>query len=438
MLPPVMSRLDERPELVEEEMSQWTAAQRKLRRRIAFVTTRYGAEIVGGAEAVVRDAALGLVGRGWDVQVLATCAVNPYTWANELPEGLSEDNGLLVRRFANIVSTSASEEHRVHGNIYYGQSTTLDEQVTWLNALFRAPGMFDALVRERDDFDAFVFAPYLFWNTTVCMPIVADRAVVMPCLHDESYAHLDVMRHVLSLPASVWFLSGPEHDLAHSLGPVTPRHTVIGSGMDVPKDYAPDEFREEYGIDEPFILYLGRREADKGWPWLLDVFASTKNRVKLVSAGSGHPDVPPRLRGRVIDIGYLTTEQRNSALAAALAYVQPSLKESYSRTTMESWLAGRPVLVRRGSEVVEWHFSRCEGGLVFGNSVELGKHLARFLNNPEAAKEMGERGRTYVMEHYQWPQVLERMERDIMSFAQPLPRSRSSSSPNGSTVRSSS
>jgi glycosyltransferase involved in cell wall biosynthesis len=226
-----------------------------------------------------------------------------------------------------------------------------------------------------------------------------------------------VMRHVLSLPASVWFLSGPEHDLAHRLGPVTPQHSVIGSGMDVPKRYEPDEFRAEYGIDEPFILYLGRREADKGWPWLVDVFASTKTRVKLVSAGAGHPDVPPRLRGRVIDIGYLTTEQRNSALSAALAYVQPSLMESYSRTSMESWLAGRPLLVRRGSEVVEWHCSRCDGGLSFANSVELGKHLARFQSNPETANQMGARGRAYVMENYQWSQVLDRIEQDIMRFA---------------------
>ena len=145
--------------------------------------------------------------------------------------------------------------------------------------------------------------------------------------------------------------------------------------------------------------------------------ASTKTRVKLVSAGAGHPDVPPRLRGRVIDIGYLTTEQRNSALSAALAYVQPSLMESYSRTSMESWLAGRPVLVRRGSAVVEWHCSRCDGGLAFANSLELGKHLTRFEASPKATDEMGRRGRAYVMENYQWSHVLDRMERDIMRFA---------------------
>ena len=412
MLPPVMTRLEGRPELLDEDMSWWT-----MKRRIAFVTPRFGAEIVGGAEAVVRDIALGLVERGWEVEILTTCAVNPYTWANELPEGAQEDSGLLVRRFANVLATSASEEHRVHGNIYYGQPTSLDEQVTWLNALFRTPGMFEALLRERDSFDAVVFAPYLFWNTTVCMPIVADRAVVMPCLHDEAYAHLGVMRHVLSLPASVWFLSGPEHDLAHKLGPVTPHHSVVGFGDGRPQAVRPRGVPRGVRDRRAFHLVPGRREADKGWPWLVDVFASTKTRVKLVSAGAGHPDVPPRLRGRVIDVGYLTTEQRNSALAAALAYAQPSLMESYSRTSMESWLAGRPVLVRRGSAVVEWHCSRCDGGLAFSNSLELGKHLARFQSSPATADEMGERGRAYVMENYQWPQVLDRMERDIMRFA---------------------
>ena len=104
--------------------------------------------------------------------------------------------------------------------------------------------------------------------------IVADRRRGHAVLaRRATYAHLGVMRHVLSLPASVWFLSAPEHDLAHSMGPVTPNHSVVGAGMDVPKQYAPNEFREEYGIDEPFILYLGRREADKGWPWLVDVYA---------------------------------------------------------------------------------------------------------------------------------------------------------------------
>lgn len=387
-----------------------------MRGRVAFVSPRYGAEIVGGAEAVVRDIALGLLARGWEVQVLTTCAVNPYTWANELPESTRTEEGIVVRRFANVLATSASKEHAVHGRIYYGETPSLDDQVTWLNALFRTPGLFEAIFREKDSFDAFIFAPYLFWPTTVCMPAVADRAVVMPCLHDEVYAHLAVMRHVLSAPAAAWFLSGPEHDLAHRLGPVTPQHTVIGSGMDVPEYYEPEEFRSEYGIDEPFVLYLGRREADKGWPWLMEQFSRSRAQVKLVTAGSADAAVPHRLRGRVIDVGVLSTEQRNNALAAALAYVQPSLMESYSRTLMESWLAGRPALVRKGSTVVEWHCARSGAGRVFGGARELGRQIAALQSDAPAADEMGQRGREYVLENYQWPHVLDLIEADLKAI----------------------
>jgi glycosyltransferase involved in cell wall biosynthesis len=380
--------------------------------RLAIVSPRFGGNIVGGAEAVLRDVALGLRQRGWDVEVLSTCAVNPYTWANELSPGETVEDGIRVRRYENVLAASASKEHAVHGRIYAGETPSLDDQVTWLGALFRAPALFEALMREGQDFDAVIFAPYLFWTTTACMPVVADRAIVVPCLHDEVYAHLDVMRHVLSLPAKVWFLSGPEHELAHRLGPVA-SHTVTGAGMDVPASYDPDVFRRDHGIDGPFVLYLGRREADKGWPWLLELFAEAETPVKLVSAGAGHPDIPAELTGRVIDVGALSAQQRDNALAASLAYVQPSLMESYSRTVMESWLAGRPVLARKGSAVVEWHCSRCEGGFVFSDEQELAGVLEWLLADPAAAAQMGARGRAYVLDNYKSSVVLDKMEADL-------------------------
>ena len=42
------------------------------RRRLAFVPPRFGSEIVGGSEAVTREAAQGLAARGWQVDVLTT------------------------------------------------------------------------------------------------------------------------------------------------------------------------------------------------------------------------------------------------------------------------------------------------------------------------------------------------------------------------------
>ena len=202
------------------------------------------------------------------------------------------------------------------------------------------------LLAHGADYGYIVFSPYLFWTTTVCMPLVADHAVVVPCLHDEPYAHLEVIRPVLRDPASVWFLSEPEHELAHRLGPVASHHVVTGAGVHVPESYDADGFRSRHGITRPFVLYAGRREHGKGWDWLLSCYAAALEShdpgIDLVTIGAGEVDVPVALKDRVIDLGFLDVAERDSALAAAAASVQPSIMESFrAPSSSRGWRARR-------------------------------------------------------------------------------------------------
>jgi glycosyltransferase involved in cell wall biosynthesis len=48
--------------------------------------------------------------------------------------------------------------------------------------------------------------------------------------------------------------------------------------------------------------------------------------------------------------------------------------------------------------------------------------LGTLLADPKAANRMGERGHAYVMENYQWPQVLDRIEADLESLGKPWDR----------------
>jgi glycosyltransferase involved in cell wall biosynthesis len=392
-------------------------------RRLAFVTPRFGAEIVGGSEAVMREMALGLAARGWSIDILTTCSVDHHTWLSTLPAGVSEEEGLTVRRFETVPNHTRTGE-RVHSAIYHGRPATVDEQVSWLSFPFRVPDLFSYLLAEGPAYSIVIFSPYLFWTTTVCMPVVAERAVVVPCLHDEVYARLEVIRPVLGQPASVWFLSEPEHQLAHRLGPVAPRHTVTGAGLEFPTGYDPDGFRSRHGLERPFILYAGRRERDKGWDWLLETYAcaldSDDAGLDLVTVGGGTVVIPrrleDRLRGRVIDLGFVSTEDRDSAFAAAAACVQPSLMESFSRSVMESWLAGRPVLARAGGEVVAWHCEQSGGGRLFGDGAELAALMRWLHDDPDQATSAAAAGRQYVVENFSWPAVLDRIEAELAGF----------------------
>jgi glycosyltransferase involved in cell wall biosynthesis len=388
-------------------------------RPIAFVAPRFGPGVVGGSEAVVREIALGMAARGFEVEVITTCATDHYTWANALPAGTTTEEGVTVHRFETVPSTTRVG-HRAHMDIYHDRPTTIDEQIGWLSFPFRVPGLFSHLLRHGDRYGAVIFSPYLFWTTTVCMALVADRAVVIPCLHDEVYARLDAIRPVLRDPARVWFLSEPEHDLAHRLGPVAERHRVTGAGVDVPVSYDAEGFRARHGIARPFVLYAGRREVDKGWNWLLDTYQDSLEvddaGFDLVSVGVGEIEVPPALRDRVIDLGFLDADERDNAMAAATAYLQPSLMESFSRAIMEAWLAGTLVLARDGSEVVSWHAERSGGGATFGDGAALAARLRSLADAPALAAEMAAKGRRYVLDTYTWPVVLDRMEADLRTL----------------------
>jgi len=388
-----------------------------MRGRLAFVPPRYGAEALGGSEAVMREAAHGLARRGWDVEVLTTCARDHYTWRNEYPPGATtHDDGVVVHRFPVEGAKPRRWRVGIEERIQAGERVSLDDQLAWLDGLFRVPALFHHLVVNSDRYDAVILSPYLFWTTVTGATVAPERTIVMPCLHDEPYARLDVLQPVLSDVARLWFLSEPEHQLAHEITSL-PAHDVTGAGVNVPASYDADGFRARHGLTRPYLLFAGRRERGKGWDWLLAAFHFAIRQYELpfdlVTTGVSPAGAPPDLSGRVHDLGFLDDAEVANAFAAAAAYVQPSTNESFSRTTMESWLAGTPVLCNAASAVLRWHCERSGGGLTFTDEFELAQCLSFLANAPDDAARLAKAVREYVLAHYQWDTVLDAMEASI-------------------------
>lgn len=386
--------------------------------RLGFVPARYGDGVVGGAEAVLREMAHGLAHRGWDVEVLTTCATDHFTWDNVYEPGVTETpDGVTVRRFPTVISTPRAERAAFNAAINAGSPLRLAEQERWMNDDVRLPGLFHHLLDQSDSYRALVFAPYLFWPAFACGQVAPDRTILMPCLHDEPEAYLDLFHPVFSGSRGLWFLSDPERDLAQSIHRRLTDFEVIGSGLDIPTAYDPAGFRERHGIDGPFVMYAGRREGGKNWDQMLDAFAravvNADLPLSMVTMGHGVVDAPPEIADRVFDLGYVTESERNDAYAAASAYIQPSGFESFSRTIMESWLAGTMVIATGASAVNRWHCERSGAGLVYDDDEEFEECLRFVAEAPERADAIARPGRDYVLEHYTWPPVLDAVERTI-------------------------
>ncbi len=192
---------------------------------------------------------------------------------------------------------------------------------------------------------------------------------------------------------------------------------MVGAGVHVPAKYDAEGFCVRHGLTRPFLLFAGRRERGKGWDWLLSAFHFAVRQYRLpfdlVTIGVSPADTPADLSGRVHDLGFLDDAEVPDAFAAAAAYVQPSTNESFSRTIMESWLAGTLVLAAGGSDVVRWHCERSGGGLTFSDEFELAQALTFLAAAPDDAARLAKAGREYVLANYQWPIVLDAMEASL-------------------------
>jgi hypothetical protein len=134
--------------------------------------------------------------------------------------------------------------------------------------------------------------------------------------------------------------------------------------------------------------------------------------LQLVLAGKrlmeipSHPDIVP--------LGYLEEKEKRQVLAAARLLIMPSSYESLSIVVLEAWSLGVPVLVNGQCAVLRGQCRRSGGGLEYSDYEEFRRALIRFVREPALGRQLGERGRRYVREHYAWPLV----ERSYLQWAE--------------------
>jgi glycosyltransferase involved in cell wall biosynthesis len=383
-------------------------------RRVVLVANRFGEGVAGGAEQLLSELARGLRDRGWQVDIAASAARDHYTWENEFPVGESIEDGLRVLRFRTEYKKGSRDRRRIGNLIGMGAEVPVPDQYRWMNAGVRVPGLYEYLVDHAADYRAIVLAPYGFWTTFAGAQIAPERTILLPCLHDEPEAYLEIYRPIFEGSRGLWFQTDPEAELAGRIFNLPSRSAVIGSGIHVPETYDPEGFRRRHRIEGRFAFFAGRREWGKGWPDLLRGLEHAQQRLDeplpLVTCGVGDLGrVPAGLR--VIDVGYLSEQERSDAMAAAFVYLQPSAVESFSRTIMEAWLAGTPVVANAASAVVSWHCQRSQAGLVYRDRFELAECVKLLLERPALSQAMAVRGREYVLANYRWDDVLQRAER---------------------------
>jgi glycosyltransferase involved in cell wall biosynthesis len=190
---------------------------------------------------------------------------------------------------------------------------------------------------------------------------------------------------------------------------------VVGVGSDVPERPQPERFRREFGLEGPFVIYIGRIDENKGCPELFDYFQryarTVATRLDLVLIGTSILPIPDH--PRIHHLGFLNDQQKFDALAAADALIMPSYFESLSMVALEAWALGRPVLANGRCDVLKGQCVRSNAGLYYESFPEFVETLQAIVSNRNLARALGQNGQSYFHRHYAWP-VIERKYLDML------------------------
>ena len=380
--------------------------------RLAFVVQRYGTEVGGGAELHCRWLAERLAARH-RVEVFTTRALDYVEWRNAYPPGTATVNGVPVHRFG-VRRRRSMREFASLSNLVFEDGHTREEEERWVrsNGPY-SPALVQAVAASRELFDVFLFYCYRYFHSHHGVPLVRDRAVLVPTAENDPAIRLGVSASLLRMPRGIVYLTPEEQVLVEAAsGNQDVPSLVIGSGLDLPSPDPALDFRARHGLERPFVLYLGRIDKNKGCVTLFAYFRKVVEEagldVDLVLAGP--PAIPVPQHPRIRYVGFVADAEKVAALGQCRLLVMPSPYESLSIVTLEAWKLGVPVLANARCDVLAGQCLRSGGGLAYDGYEEFAEALRLLLERPDVASALGRQGREYVERECSWERVESKLE----------------------------
>jgi glycosyltransferase involved in cell wall biosynthesis len=378
--------------------------------RVAFIVQRCGLEVNGGAETLCFKIAQRMSNH-WDTEILTTCALDYLDWQNHYSPGVTKISNVTVRRFQVASKRDIKQFNHLSEQISYRLSeSSIEEQEIWMEAQGpSSPDLIAYVKQHKHEYDAFIFFPYLYATTYFTLPLVADKAYLAPCAHDEWPIYMSMWDSFFEKPRGYIFNTLEERNFLEARFPkISFPGPIAGMAVDVPGTFSAENFRQKYNIYEPFLIYAGRVDPSKGCDELFHYFTLLRNQEsgvkKLILLGK--PTMPIPQHPDIVALGFVDEQTKWDALAACDLLVMPSPYESLSIVLLEAWAVGKPVLVNGRCDVLVGQCRRSHGGLWYTNEDEF--QVAIETMDEQVRNQLGLQGKHFVEKNYLWTKIEEK------------------------------
>jgi glycosyltransferase involved in cell wall biosynthesis len=388
---------------------------------ILHITPYYApAYAYGGVVRAVEGMAVALAGRGHQVTVLTTDALDPTArFTGPLDE---QRDGVRVLRAPNLF---------LRGQTNLSTPNTMQPVAREL-----LPTVDIVHCHEFRTVENLLVTPLA---AQMGKPLILSPHGTLPL--DTGRGGLKALWDKLLSPAvaqrfdCIIGLTQQEVDDAQALWPkfgrrrIPAKFCVIPNGIN-PAEFAHpagrNEFRRQHSLgDGPICLFMARLHPRKGARLLAEAFLKADvPGARLVIAGPDEGDAPSLTAAipggeRIVITGYLGGAERLAALAAAEVFALPAVGEGLPMAVLEAMGAGLPVIVTPGCHLPE--VAERGAGLEVEREVEpLAGALRTLLNDAGLRAQMGAAGRALVSEKFTWEAVAAQLEAVYLLGNEPL------------------
>ncbi|GAB4016631.1 glycosyltransferase family 4 protein [Spirosoma koreense] len=402
-------------------------------KKIAFIVQRYGLEVNGGAEYHCRVLAERLKSV-YEVDVLTSCAIEYQKWANHYPAGVIEINGVTVRRFPTVHERDDKNMSKATHKL----RRTLPKQSKWLTFIenwgrnlrgqtiefykqlwAKSQGPYVAelltyLEQNHEQYDALIFFTYLYYPTIEGLKIVPQKSILIPTAHDEPPIYLPVFRDLFSVPRAILYNSLSEKNFVNrTFHNEAVYSEIVGVGIEPEEPTTAQTPTDILGNNDPYVIYIGRIDTAKGCKIMFDYFIRYKKQhpspLKLVLVGQAFMPIPEH--ADIVSMGFVEEDVKVTLLKGAKVLIMPSLYESLSMVTLESFSYGIPVIANANCEVLADHIEASQAGYSFKEYPDFERAMGQILT--QDVSEMAQKAKAYVEQNYTWEQVIAKVDKAV-------------------------
>jgi glycosyltransferase involved in cell wall biosynthesis len=200
------------------------------------------------------------------------------------------------------------------------------------------------------------------------------------------------------------------------------RVEVIHNGIDLDtwkqKKMDPG-LKKRFGIDDDYILFVGRPTVQKGMGYLIDAMEHIPCQLIMGAVGADTKEYEDIMREKVQENKrivwiheQLKEEEYIQLYTNARVFVCPSIYEPFGIINLEAMSCKTPVVASAVGGILEVVVHEETGLLVEpANPKKIADAVNRLLKDPLMARKLGENGRKRVEEFFSWDRIADQTKK---------------------------